>query len=474
MAPMDSLFLLTEDDGVNHMHVGGFATVQGTAPTHENAVAHVNGKLPLIPRYRQVVRASPLRIARPVWVDAQNFVIDEHVRRAVLPSADRTALRAFLSGLISEPLDRSRPLWQLWVIDNVDADQWALFWKIHHCMIDGVSGTELLTVLFDDAPEPSPPVPDHWRPAGAPGTTALSLEVITDVAAASRRGLAALPGAVRSAPAHLPEARRFTRNAARVAVRVARQDRASPLLGPVGTQRSYDWTTIPFDDVNAVRQRFGGTINHVMLTAVLRGYSDIFTARGISTVDRALHIQVPVALRARDERGRPVADGTMTTRASAVIARLPLDVADPVQRLAIVRDALDTLKNSDEATVMTAMQNLTAPVPTAVLALGMRAIARFPQRSVGPVVTNVPGPRETLYFLGERIDHIWSYAPVYPPGSRTGVGIYSYANVLHVGVTGDRDTVPDVEVIIRGISDGVAELVAAANEDRAASAAGGD
>src|SRR5262249_42543252 len=124
MAPMDALFLLTEADGVNHMHVGGFATVQGVAPTHDDAVAHVSGKLPLIPRYRQVMRASPMRIARPVWVDAQNFAIDEHVRRAELPSADRAALRAFLSELISEPLDRSRPLWELWVIDNVEKDQW--------------------------------------------------------------------------------------------------------------------------------------------------------------------------------------------------------------------------------------------------------------------------------------------------------------------------------------------------------------
>lgn len=462
MSPLDAYFVLTENDGVNHMHVGGFAIVSGKTPGEEQMLAHVAGKLPLIPRYRQVMHPVPLHIARPVWADAHHFDLRQHVRHTVLATPGHDSLRACLSDLISERLDRHRPLWELWVIGNVGPGQWVIFWKIHHCMIDGVSGTELLTVLFDDSPEPSPRVPDDWQPKAAPRAPHLMGGVVTGVAKTTAHGLAAVPGGVVRAPTRITDLARFTRNTSRVASRVAKESWDSPLMGPIGTTRSYDWTHIPFDDIAEVRRAFGGTINHVVLAAVLHGYRDLFRSRGVSVVGRSLRVPVPVALRQRDASGQPVGDGTMMTKASGLIARLPLDIADPVDQLIYIRSHLDSLKDSGEDSVLTVLQNLTGPVPTVALAAGLRVLGKRPQRSVGPVVTNVPGPRETLYLAGGRMEHIWSYPPLFPPGSRTAVGVYSYANVLHVAVTGDRESVADVDVVVRGVRDGVADLLAAA------------
>jgi WS/DGAT/MGAT family acyltransferase len=477
MSPLDTYFVLTEGDGVNHMHVGGFATVRGTAPGPDRMLAHVAGKLPLIPRYRQVLQTVPLQLARPTWVDAQHFDLRQHVRFATLPTPGRAALRAFLADLLSERLDRSRPLWELWVVDGFGADEWVVFWKLHHCMIDGVSGTELLTVLFDPSPQSAPPVADTWQPRPAPGTFGVLRDVATDVARASVGSVGSLVGTARRGVSAATDLTRLTRNTARVATRIASLNLDSPLYGSISTRRSYDWTTVPFEDVAEVRRAFGGTINHVVLAAVLAGYRDLLLARGMSLEGRTLRIPVPVALRPRDASGQPVGDGSMMTKASGLIANLPLDVEDPAARLAAVRTHLDELKDSGETSVLSTMQDLSGPVPTLVLAAALRVVSK--QRAVGPVVTNVPGPRETLYLLGGEITHIWSYAPVFPPGSRTAVSVYSYGGVLHVAVNADRKTVPDVDVVVSGIRQGVEDLLTAARAHTVgtpsgpASAAGG-
>jgi diacylglycerol O-acyltransferase len=462
MHPLDAFFVFTETNGATHMHVGGFATVQGRAPGLEDVLAHVAGKLPLIPRYRQVVHTVPLHLGRPVWADAQDFDLSRHVHRVRLPHPTREALRDFMADQISRRLDRTRPLWELWVVDGVGPDEWAVAWKIHHCMIDGVSGTELLTVLFDTSPEPAPPVEDHWRPGSAPSTPALLRDAVADLARTSLGTAASVArGAVR-VRATTRQLAALASDGTRMGARMALPDLSTPLNGPVGPDRSYDWSTVSLADVKAIRTAFGGTVNDVVLTAVLAGYRDLLVGRGKPVAGRKLKIMVPVARRARDAHGRPVGDGTMTTNASGLVADLPLDVDDPVQRLSAVRTRLDHLKASGESDAMHAINEISGVLPAVVVAAGVRALGTVAQRSIGTVVTNVPGPSQVLYLLGGRIEHIWNYAPPFPVGARTSVSIYSYQGDLHVGVTGDRRTVPDVDVIAAGIRQGVADLLAAA------------
>jgi diacylglycerol O-acyltransferase len=343
----------------------------------------------------------------------------------------------------------------------VGPDEWAVSWKIHHSMVDGVSGTELLTVLFDTLPDPSPPVADQWHPGRAPSTPTLVRDAVVDLARTSAGQVASAAGGLLHARSTVASLARLARDGARLGARMAVPDLHTPLNGPVGTERSYDWTTVAFSDIKKVRSALGGTVNDAMLTAVLAGYRDLLVARGKSVAGRKLKVMVPVALRPRDESGRPVGDGTMMTNASGLVADLPLDMDDPVARLAAVRARLDQLKKSGESEAMHAMNQVGGALPAIVVAGSVRLIGAMSQRSIGTVVTNVPGPTQALYCLGGTIEHIWNYAPPFPVGARTSVSVYSYEGSLHVGVTGDRATVPDVDVLAEGIRQGVVDLVEA-------------
>jgi diacylglycerol O-acyltransferase len=464
MQALDAFFIYTEGKDTAHMHVGGFAKVRGKTPTYEEMLAHVAGKLPLIPRYRQVVHTVPMHLGRPVWTDAPEFHLEQHVRHTVLPEPTRAALRAFMADSISGRLDRSRPLWELWLIDGVGRDEWAVSWKIHHSMVDGVSGTELLTVLFDPSRTPSPPVADEWRPARtAPSAPALVRDAVLDLAKDSAGHVVSVAGALRHPRSTTANLARLARDGARLGARMAVPDLRTPLNGPVGKERSYDWTTVSFADVRKIRSALGGTVNDVMLTAVLAGYRDLLVGRGKAVAGRRLKVMVPVALRPRDESGRPQGDGTMMTNASGLLADLPLDVDDPVARLAAVRARLDDLKKSGESDAIHAVNQIGEALPAVVVAGTVRLIGATSQRSIGTVVTNVVGPPRALYCLGGSIEHIWNYAPPFPVGARTSVSVYSYEGSLHIGITGDRKSVPDVDVLAEGIRRGVEDLLTASD-----------
>lgn len=458
MSALDAFFFYTEEDGRNHMHVGGFALAEGTAPSAEEVAKALAPKIARIPRYTQLARPAPLHLNRPEWVPAPHFDIAEHVRAVTAPEPGHAGLCAAVGDLISVQLDRSRPLWEVAVIDGIADDRFAVFWKIHHSMVDGVSGTQLLTILFDDSPEGSPPPPP--LPAGAavqPRSTARSI-------ADSVAGLG--KEAVRGVRSISP---RTVRKAARVGaagVALTRRnlvpDLRSPLTGPIGTTRAFDYCAIPFADIKAARTAFGGTVNDVVLTIVLEGFRELLEGRGLSVQGKHLRLMNPVALRERDAEGRPLGDGTMETKASALMPRLPLDVDDPVQRLELVRAHLAELKQTAQAEAVNAMNEIQAVVPGTLNAIYLRASSAVPQRSLQTTVTNVHGPTMQLYLLGRPLRTIANYAPPFPVGARSSITVYSYGGELVFGVTTDRESLPDADVLVRGIRHGMNRLLAEA------------
>ena len=443
MSPLDASFLHIEDD-VTHMHIGSVALFEGPPPSHAELRTAVAGKLPLVPRYRQTVRFVPLSLGRPVWVDDPYFMLDYHLRRTALPAPGGDAeLRTLVGRVMSQQLDRHRPLWEIWIAEGLPDGCWAMISKIHHCMVDGVAGTDLLSVLLDHEREPSSPPPDRWRPepcpsgarlvASALATRALSPDQVAQTTAAALRAPRRLARTVSD------DARGLATTGA-----VLRPGSVGALNGTIGPHRRWAWARGRLSDVKVVRAAFGGTVNDVVLAAITAGFRDLLIARGQSVEGRSVRTLVPVSIRSADERG------TYNNRVSAMFADLPVHEADPVACLAAVSRQMSSLKASHQAVGGEVLTSLGGFAPALLLALGCRVASHVPQHNVNTVTTNVPGPQRPLYAAGRRMLESFPFVPL-GGNVRIGVAIFSYDGALTFGVTGDWDAAPDIDVLCRGI-----------------------
>lgn len=460
MSPLDSTFLHIED-GVTHMHIASTLILEGPPPPYEDLLEMIAGKLRLVPRYRKVVQFVPLQLGRPVWVDDAHFHLEYHVRHTALPApGGDKELRRLIGRIMSQPLDRNRPLWELWMVEGLDDGKWAIMSKVHHCMVDGVSGTELLTVVLDMVPDPPRPGPDTWKAQPAPSPLSLAVQAVGTMAVSpfeQMRALRASTRVPRSAIAHLREAGKGLGALAGV----ARPMPPSSLNGPIGPQRRYDWAESSVDEVKRVRKAFGGTFNDVVLTAITGGFRILLQSRG-ENVDRVVRTMVPVSVRPRDDRGVAVGDGSVSNQVSAMFAELPVGIADPIERLHTVSSQLADLKESAQAVAGEALTSLSGFAPPALLALGARLGTKAAQRNVNTVTTNVPGPQMPLYALGRRVLSAYPFVPL-GGQIRIGIAIFSYDGQLTFGVTGDYDSAPDLHILCDGIEKGMAELLALAD-----------
>jgi WS/DGAT/MGAT family acyltransferase len=457
MSPLDSSFLHIEDD-VSHMHIGSVGIFEGPIPEYAQIVAMIAGKLPLVPRYRQVVRFVPLDLGRPVWSDDLDFDVDYHIRRTALPApGGEGELRRLVGRVMAQQLDRSKPLWEIWMAEGLEEGRWALVSKTHHCMVDGVSGTDLLSVIMDQSRQPSPPVPDNWQPSPAPGSARLAADAVVDMLRSPYEQLRAVRASTRVPRQALAQLGELAKGLSSLAGLV-RPTPTSSLNGPIGPHRRYAWASTTVDDIKMVRKGVGGTFNDVVLTAITRGFRDLLRSRGES-VDRVVRTLVPVSVRARDSSGKAVGDGTYENKVSAMFASLPVGEADPVERLRAISAQMDGLKESKQAVAGEALTSLTGFAPPLLLALGTRLATRAPQRNINTVTTNVPGPQAPLYAAGRRMLKAYPYVPL-AGQMRIGVAIFSYDGQVNFGITGDYDSAPDIEVLCHGIEAGMDELLA--------------
>ena len=456
LSPMDASFLHVEDS-VSHMHIASIAIFEGPAPSYEAVAGMIGGKLPLVPRYRQVVQFVPFDLGRPVWVDDPHFNLEYHVRHTALPPpGGEQELRKLVGRVMAQQLDRTKPLWEIWMVEGLEDGHWAMLSKTHHAMVDGVSGTDLLSVIMDTSPEPSSPLPDSWEPAPAPSGVELAAQAVLDMARSPYEQFRAIRSGTRVPRQAAGQVGEVLRGVA--AMRgIVRPTPLSSLNGPIGPHRVYAWASTSVADIKTVRKQLGGTFNDVVLAAITSGFRDLLIGRGES-VDRVVRTLVPVSVRPRDASGMAVGDGTLENKVSAMFAELPVGESDPVSRLHAISAQMADLKESNQALAAEALTSLSGFAPPVLLALGTRLASRAGQRNVNTVTTNVPGPQTPLYVVGRRMLKAYPYVPL-AGQVRIGVAIFSYDGQVNFGITGDYDSAPDIDALGRGIEDGMAEML---------------
>jgi WS/DGAT/MGAT family acyltransferase len=451
MSPLDATFLHIEDEN-SHMHIGSVAVFEGPPPSHPEVLRWIAGKLPLVPRYRQKVRFVPFDLGRPVWVDDPHFVLEYHIRQTALPRpGGAEQLRNLVGRVMGQRLDRDRPLWQIWVVEGLEDDRWALVSQVHHCMVDGISGTDLLAVILDLEPKPSAPVPDYWKPAPEPAGVRLLGDAVVDYLVTPFEQFRGLRTVVRAPRENLQRTAEALR-ALRSMWGLTSTSGLAALNGPIGPHRRYDWAKGSLADIKAIRGVLGGTVNDVVLAAITRGFRDLLISRGDAVEGCSVRTMVPVSVRSASERGQ------YNNKVSAMFAELPVGVEDPVERLGLIRQQMEGLKETRQAVAGEVLTSLSGFAPPLLLALGMRAAVRFPQTNVHTVTTNVPGPQFPLYALGRQLVEAFPYVPI-ANQVRITIAIFSYLGALNFGITGDYDTASDIGVLGRGIEAGIRELL---------------
>ena len=453
MSPLDSMFLHVED-GITHMHIGSCSVFEGPAPGYDEIVSLIASKLPVIPRYRQKVRFVPGGLGRPVWVDDPHFNLEYHLRHSALPPpGSESDLNTLMGRLMSQELDRHRPLWEAWMIEGLAAGQWALISKVHHCMVDGVSGADLIASLLDPSRDAPPPAPDAWAPAPEPSDAMLVAESLGQLVANPAEQVRAVRSLVRT-PRRAAAQLRDTLDGLRSVGHQLMPRPALSIEGAIGPHRRWASAHAELADIKAIKRTFGGTVNDVVLAVIAGAFRDLLSARSEDPDHAVVRSLVPVSVRGTGDRAP-------SNQVSAMIAELPVGIADPVERLASMRQQMEQLKQSDQAETteqLTALAGLAAP---SLLALGLRtagAMAReFPQRAITTVTTNVPGPQYPLYAAGRQMVAYLPFVPL-AQGVRIGVAIMSYNGGVSFGATGDYDTVPDLDRFCRSIETGISDL----------------
>lgn len=453
LSPLDVSFLYLEEP-TTPMHVGGVAVFQ--APEggfdHERLVHLIEERIGLVPRYRQKVRWVPGRIANPVWVDDEQFDVGYHVRRSALPRPGTDAqLRDLVGRIMSRPLDRSRPLWEMYLVEGLSGGRFAILTKTHHAMVDGAGAIDIGQVILDVTPEPHRAAAQHWRPRPAPSDVDLVVDAVGEVL----RSPGAALDAVRSGAVDVRETvERLGRRAAGLAtaaMTMARPPSANPLNAPIGEARRFGTATMRLDDLKAIRKVHGGTINDVVLAVVSGALREWMMTRGESVSSRsAVRALVPVSVRAGDE--------STGNHIAAFLVDLPVGEPQPVVRLHRLSYEMEQLKSTGQMVGAQALVGIAGFAPPTLHAAAARTANDWSRRMFNLVVTNVPGPQFPLYAGGARMLAAYPVVPL-AKGQAVSVGLTSYDGGVFFGLNADRDAMTDVDVLAECLQAALAELL---------------
>lgn len=452
---LDSSFLHLERDTA-HMHVAGCAVFDGPPPTHEELLEEIEARLHLVPRYRQRLAFVPLQQGRPVWVDDPHFKVSFHVRHTALPRpGGEEELKRLVGRVFSQPLDRTRPLWEIWLVEGLADGRFALLSKTHHALVDGISGVDIATVLFDASPDPMPVAPpDHeWVPRPLPSSAELLADALLERATVPgeiARGLRATLRGPRAVAGKLGVALAGLGAMAWSGLQAAPP---SPFNVRIGPHRRFTWVRGDLAQFKAIKNSLGGTVNDVVLAVVAGGLGSYMRLHGHPTEDVVLRAMVPVSVRADIERG------ALGNRVAAMWAPLPVGVGDPVARLHTISAAMREVKASGQAVGAEVLTALSGFAPPTIMAQAARLQAR--QRLFNLVVTNVPGPQQPLYVLGRKLRALYPMVPL-AENTALGIAIMSYNGQLNFGLTADFDALEDVDTLADELYSAIEELAAAA------------
>jgi WS/DGAT/MGAT family acyltransferase len=453
LSPLDVSFLYMETP-TTAMHVGGVATFEPPEGgfDYDRLVELISQRIALVPRYRQRVRFIPGRIANPVWVDDEDFDVTYHVRRSALPKPGSMAqLRELVGRLQSRQLDRSRPLWEIYLVEGLEGGRVAVITKTHHAMVDGVSAVDIGTVILDLTPTPRDVPEDDWAPRKEPGAASLMAGAVTDLVRRPTQVIDTARTAVVDVRATAGKVTSIAGSVLQSARTMVRSAPASPLNVTIGEQRRFGMATTELDDYKRVRKAHGGTVNDVVLATVAGALRTWLLTRGESvTPTTVIRAMVPVSVRTEGDSGG--------NRVSSYFVDLPIGEGNPVMRLHQVSFAMRGHKESGESVGADALVQLTGFAPPTIHALGARVASGFSKRLFNVVVTNVPGPQFPLYAAGARMLEMYPVVPL-SKGQAVSIGLTSYNGGVFYGLNADRDAMPDIDVLAGCIEESLAELV---------------
>ncbi|WP_067537026.1 WS/DGAT/MGAT family O-acyltransferase [Nocardia crassostreae] len=440
LQPLDAGFIeLKDSDQHISLGIGAVAVISGAPPTRAQFAEVLAGRLDENARLRQRMRRAALDLTAPVWEEDPNFDLAHHIRWTALPEpADESALFEFVATELEERLDRDHPLWQCVIVERLSDDRWALLVKAHHSLVDGVSGVTLFASLCDRDGE----VPD--------------LALVPEPAASSPSSLFGLvAGTVRWAVDAPRAVTHMVRSLIPLAVSVVTPTAGSSLNGPIGRKRRYVVARASLAEIREIDAAFGTTVNDVVLAAVASAYRALLLRRDEQPTHDKLRILVPVSMRAAD------AKYLLDKRVSAMLPFLPIEIADPVERLSTIHRRMTKHKSRGETQAEKSLIAMASRLPFASIAWTLRLVSRLPQRGVTAVATNIPGPRHPLTVHGRKVLDLLPAVPI-AMRLRTGIAILSYGDELNFGITGDYDTTPDIDILADEIQHGIGELLSAA------------
>lgn len=445
LTTLDAGFLTAEDsDRHVSMAIGGLAIAEGPMPDREELISTLAERIGSCPRFRQRLRTRPFDLRAPEWVADTDFDPAHHVHHVALPHpGDDGELFRLAADVISRRLDRDRPLWEIWLIEGLGDNRWAMLTKIHHCMADGIAATHMLAGLCDDGLHES--FASQIRAAKAARTD-------TAAKTGTSNPLSFLSGLWNAPAAIATSAARTALGAAEIATGLLRPATTS-LNGPITTLRRYSGARVPLVDIAEVCQAFGVTLNDVALAAITEAYRNALISRGEQPSPEVLRALVPVSIRSAD------AMGATDNRVSVMLPYLPVEEPNPEQRLKIVHARMNRTKSHGQREAGSAFVSMANRIPFPLTAWAMRLLTRLPQHGVTTLTTNVPGPRKPLRLMGQRVLSVLPVPPI-AMQLRTGVAMLSYADDLFFGILADYDSVADVDALASGIEGAIARLVA--------------
>jgi WS/DGAT/MGAT family acyltransferase len=458
LTAIDASFLHQEGHN-SHMHVGAVTIFEGPPPEFEDFLDSLRMRLHLVPRYRQKLAEAPLQTGRPVWVDDPSFNLEYHVRQTALPEpGSEEQLMRLTSRVFSQQLDRSKPLWETWLVEGLEGNRFALISKTHHALIDGIAGVDLAQVLFDLTPVPQEvPHPDEaWEPAPEPNPIELLTDGVAGLAKASLGVAVRAIGAATRPSDSIHELREAAEGLGEIVWAGMNPAPDTPLNVEIGPHRRFVGVRNELADFKTIKNGLGGTVNDVVLAVVSGALREWLHSRGVRTEGLELRALVPVSIRGSHERGE------LGNRIAVMRAPLPVYIEDPAARLQAVRQAMDGLKESKQAVgaeVLTGVQNFAPPT---ILAQASRL--NFSTRFFNLIVTNVPGPQFPLYVRGRELEDVFPVAFL-PENHALAVAIMSYNGKINFGLLGDYDALPDIGRIAEGIEASLAELVSLARPE---------
>ncbi len=454
LTSFDTSFLSNERSH-GHMAIGAVLVCEGTPPSHEDFLVSVRSRLHHLPRLRQRLAFPPLQLGRPFWVDYPDFDIHDHVRRVSLPApGTETQFREQVAKTFSPPLDRSRPLWELWLVEGLEGNRFGIVYKTHHALADGISAVDIGTLLFDVAPK-TEPVRDEepWHPHTPPSKLGLLGHAATGIGATVRRFAKWIWSALRRPKRAFKRASDGLVGLWEVTWALTKPAPKVPLNVELGLERCFCGTRVSLEEFKQIKNVLGGTVNDVSLAVAAGALRSWMQDRGLETEGVELRALVPVSVRTQNEHGE------LGNRLTAMRGPLPVGIADPAERLNFVRSAMDDLKASKQplgAEAIWALNDWFRDFAPPLL-LSPTSKINFSTRLFNLLVTNFPGPQIPLYVLGREL------VEVYPVGflakrHALSLAIISYNGAIGFGLLGDGEAMGDIEQIARHIDAAVDEL----------------